>query len=142
MTRERWRLTAASELYLVSDLGRVRKIGGKILKPWPNSRGYLYVDLGSRCRGRAVHRLVCEAFVARIPAGDHVDHLDFDRTNNAASNLRPLHPIENSVRWAARVNGRNVWETPDDLPDEPPEPLTPDELAELAADWTEQEPAA
>lgn len=131
MTAEEWRPCPPAPAYHVSNLGRVRSPRGRILRPWANPRGYLYVDLSKRCRGRSVHGLVAEAFLGPRPPGAEPDHVDHDRTNNAASNLRWLHRLVNAVRWADRVNGRNVWETPDDVPEETLEPLSPEERAEL-----------
>jgi hypothetical protein len=145
VTAERWKLCAMHAGYLVSDQGRVRRIGGGILTPQRSSRGYAKLHLGRQLQA-SVHVLVAATFLGPRPLGHHVDHLDFDRWNNAASNLRYLRAAENSVRWAGRTSdGRNVWATPDS----PPElwgvaegeldPLTDDELAAIAAAW---QPAA
>ena len=136
--REVWRLCTRHPGYLVSSHGRVRRIGGGILKPWPNPRGYLYVDLGKTRRGQPVHQLVAEAFLGPRPPGCEPDHEDHDRTNNAADNLRWWHRLVNAVRWADRVDGRNVWETPDSCTDERLPPMTDEERAELdrsLAEW-------
>lgn len=134
---ETWRLCPRHPAYLVSDRGRVRRIGRLPLKPYVNTRGYLYVDLGRSVRGQSVHGLVAETFLGPRPAGHDVDHLDWNRHNNAVSNLRYLRSLENAVRWKDRDSaGRNVWETPDDrvAPPEGHAPLT-------AAAWLD-EPAA
>jgi len=91
-------------LYQVSNMGRVkslertviRKNGRKftvrerILKPFPNHKGYLQVSLcDSRGKEKTVkvHRLVCEAFYKNPENKPCVNHIDEDKTNNAASNL-------------------------------------------------------
>lgn len=132
--REVWRLCTRDSAYIVSDLGRVRRIGGRILSPAPNSRGYLKVTLSRRRQAYVAH-LVAEAFLGPRPAGHDVDHLDWQRTNNAVTNLRYIRSLENAVRWKDRVNGRNVWATPDELNEQPEDhvPMTDDELAEFAA---------
>lgn len=131
MTAEEWRPCQPHPAYQVSNLGRVRSPRGVILRPWANPRGYLYVDLGRKCRARSVHNLVADAWLTPRPAGAEPDHIDHDRTNNTAANLRWLHRLVNAVRWADRVGGRNVWETPDDVPERALEPLSPEERAEL-----------
>lgn len=141
--REVWRLCRRHPAYLVSSYGRVRRIGRGILTPYPNPRGYLYVDLGKRLRGQPVHQLVAELFHGSQPPGCEPDHIDHDRTNNAASNLRWWHRRVNAVRWANRANGRNVWETPDSRPEDllgdyQLDELSPAERAELdrtLAEW-------
>lgn len=112
---EVWRLSPRHPGYLVSDHGRVRRIGGGILRPQRTTRGYLKVHLGRRCQV-SLHVLVAETFHGPRPLGHHADHLDYDRHNNRAENLRWLPALVNSVRWAGREGGRNVWETPDDVP--------------------------
>ena len=62
--------------YEVSDLGRVRNINGRVLKPFTKSHSYLAVDLhhGDAMRRAYVHRLVLESFgtgavaVRKVPA--------------------------------------------------------------------------
>jgi len=106
--RETWRLCTQHAGYLVSDQGRVRRIGGGILKPQRNTKGYLKISLG-RGRQRLVHRLVAEAFHGPGPAGHDVDHLNWDRKDNRAANLRWLHHLENAVRWNGWDGKRIVW---------------------------------
>lgn len=135
---ERWVLSPRNPNYLVSDHGRVRRIGGRILRPQRNTRGYHKVHLGAGMQ-QLLHVVVAEAFHGRRPAGHDVDHIDFNRHNNHADNLRWLPSPDNRVRWAHRTNdGRNVWLTPDDLPDDvTPEdnrPITAAEWAEFAAE--------
>jgi hypothetical protein len=48
-------------------------------------RAYLFV--GGRQRARFVHRLVVEAFIATIPIGMEVNHLDGVKVNNTPGNL-------------------------------------------------------
>jgi hypothetical protein len=132
---EEWRPCPPNPAYQVSNLGRVRRAKtGRVLKPWASDRGYLYVDLSRKCRGRSVHGLVALAFLGDRPVAHDVDHLDWDRRNNAAANLRYLHRLVNAVRWADRTpDGRNVWETPDTPAPDDHEPLTEQERAELDA---------
>lgn len=92
------------ELYEVSNYGRVRSkdrvvkvpfgrrgiVRGKILKPQPNSRGYLRIFLfdGTGKQKRIfVHRIVAQNFLDNPFNLPVVNHLDFDFTNNRADNL-------------------------------------------------------
>lgn len=103
MTREVWRDIAGYEgLYQASNLGRIRSLDrtirrngidvhwkGRILQPkvpYP----YLGVMLSKNGKARSfrVHRLVAMAFVPNPDNLPVVDHIDSDKTNNAASNLR------------------------------------------------------
>lgn len=74
--------------YEVSSEGEIRS-GKHILKPRPNSNGYLYLTLyreGERHTKR-VHLLVAEAFYGQRPPGMVSRHLNGVRTDNRAENL-------------------------------------------------------
>lgn len=86
-------------LYKVSDRGNVysvvrkdargNKIGGRMLKPSPNTGGYLHLQLcknGIR-EDKLIHRLVLEAFVENPNNLPDVNHRDEVKTNNELSNL-------------------------------------------------------
>ena len=104
MTKEIWRDIEGYEgLYQVSDQGRVKslertfidKIGREryvkecILKPVIDQYGYLLVSLyaGGKQKVHKVHRLVCQAFHDNQENKPCVNHIDENKTNNAASNL-------------------------------------------------------
>lgn len=99
---EEWRpVPEFEEYYEVSSLGRVRSIENKqriktratrpkVLSQTDNGNGYLFVQFhinGSR-KNRYVHRLVAEAFVENPEKFPVVDHINHDRKDNRASNLR------------------------------------------------------
>jgi hypothetical protein len=97
---ERWLPVVGYEgLYDVSDLGNVRSLprqtvtgvhGGQVLKPWPGTRGYLYVTLSRNGKQshRQVHRLVLEAFHGPCPEGQEGRHGPNGKLDNRASVLR------------------------------------------------------
>jgi hypothetical protein len=82
--------------YAVSDEGYVMNMKtGHILRLLDDSRGYARVDLHGK--HRKVHRLVAERFLpGPTQEGLVVDHIDRNRLNNHASNLRWVTSKENS----------------------------------------------
>ena len=116
---ERWSDVEGYEgLYQVSPEGQVRRLRKdprvapyRILKPvitQGKNRGYAQVTLskGNVRTSHSVHRLVAKAYVD----GDHnlsVDHIDNDRTNNNAANLRWVSLAENTLASWPRANGRS-----------------------------------
>lgn len=96
--------------YEASSLGRVRRVAGVdsrgrhwrggVLKPRPNVHGYLSVCLSVSgvAKRRTVHSLVCSAFHGERPKGLEVGHLDGDKANNAASNLRWMTRLDNEFQ--------------------------------------------
>lgn len=113
MTFEIWRPVAKFEaLYEISDAGRVRSFDrtiyrkdgsvelkkGRIMKPSLSAYGYQIVSLcdhGKRTMA-IVHRLVAMAFLGD-PNGRHVNHIDFNKTNNSVNNLEWVTPKENTA---------------------------------------------
>jgi HNH endonuclease/NUMOD4 motif len=90
-TAEEWKPVPDSHLE-VSSLGRVRSNAwGKtsILKPYPNTTGYLLVNWRSNGKrfSRLVHRLVLEAFRGPCPADYESRHRDGSQVNNILDNL-------------------------------------------------------
>lgn len=81
-TRRPWH---QAQQHLVS-----RDLGGMLLNPRKNDKGYAYVDVREpRCKPRRLllHRLVLEAFHGSRPAGLEGCHKDDDIENNAPDNL-------------------------------------------------------
>lgn len=98
---EQWRPIPGFPHYWVSDLGNVRsenRHAPKLLSPYVNSNGYLTVQLHHADRTRIVnvHRLVLEAFHSPEP-GQQCLHIDGDKLNNRADNLRPGDWSENQL---------------------------------------------
>ena len=101
---EAWKTIEQFAGYEVSDAGNIRRYlkSGKtrLLKPWKNDQGYQYVSLYSNRKQHniRIHRLVAIAFVAGQHAStDVVDHIDGDRENNAANNLRWTNASTNNA---------------------------------------------
>ena len=112
MKNEEWRDVVGYEgLYQVSSEGRVKSLerklshwrGGeriqkeRILKPAVYG-GYLSVGLcaGGKRKMLRVHRLVCQAFHKNPENKPCVNHIDENKTNNAASNLEWCTTKENN----------------------------------------------
>lgn len=113
---EEWRDIKGYEgLYQVSNLGRVRSLRFKkvrILKPW-GSHGYKHIEL---CVNNSrfvtgVHRLVAEAFIPNIGGYDCVDHIDTNKENNKASNLRWCSHKENSNNEITKKHMKDWFNT-------------------------------
>lgn len=91
--------------YAVSDLGRVKRIAaepayrcGKPLKPKIRKDGYPEVTLyvNSEASFFMVHQLVCRTFHGECPAcKDEIGHIDGNRANPDAANLRWVTKEEN-----------------------------------------------
>ena len=102
-------------IYQVSPEGQVRRIRKdprvskyKVLKPVTTSGGYQQVTLSKNNirTSHFVHRLVALAFVD----GDKslcVDHIDADRQNNHAWNLRWVTLADNTLASYPRAFGRS-----------------------------------
>ena len=96
MSNEVWKpvpIHEVSHLYEVSHLGDVRNIKRRsLLKGKLDKYGYKQVCIHVRGMNYkkffSVHRLVAGAFIPLVEHMDQVDHIDRDRTNNHAENLR------------------------------------------------------
>lgn len=78
-------------LYSIDRAGAVfSHASGKLLKPYPNHRGYLMVQLYKDGKGRRinVHRLVAQTYIPNPDNLPEVDHIDTNRQNNKVENLR------------------------------------------------------
>jgi hypothetical protein len=87
--------------YYISNLGRVKTITKgnkkeKILKP-DYSNNYGRVRIGkSNSKLKFVHHLVAYAFLGSRPEGLVIDHIDRNKLNNKADNLKYCTIIENN----------------------------------------------
>lgn len=106
---EIWKNAVGFNGYQVSTLGRIRSMRRrtcKILRARPLPLGYVQIGLfrddGSR-KPTFLHRLILMTFVGPAPEGKpHVNHIDFNRSNNRLSNLEWISRAENQ-RHTARA---------------------------------------
>jgi len=99
-------------VYMASDFGNIKSLdreaspgkgngfkSGRILKPSPDTNGYLIVGLyrNGKHNTRKVHSLVAESFLGHKPCGYSIviDHKDNDKLNNRAVNLQLISVREN-----------------------------------------------
>lgn len=105
---EKWRPIDKKGKYFVSSLGRIKSYHGvkaRLLKPYLNQYGYLRVDIClSKRYTFSVHRLVAYAFVENDnpQKQDTIDHIDGNKSNNQASNLRWLSREDNVRAYYSR----------------------------------------
>ena len=85
-------------------MGRVKNVSGMVHRGSANIDGYRRV--GIQGKNYLVHRLVARVFHGPPPstAHTHVNHIDRDKANNAASNLEYVTPSANARHaWAAET---------------------------------------
>lgn len=95
-----WKSIDENPNYIVSNNGRVRRVGCDRDHSTRIHDGYELVDLYSNGRRstRRVHRLVANAFLPNPDNMPEVDHLDGNKTNNSADNLEWVSTKENCRR--------------------------------------------
>lgn len=103
---EQWKVVKGFENYLVSSLGNVKTINGKLKKVvYDSKNNYGYVELWKNNKGKKfrIHRLVAETFIPNTLGKEQVNHIDGDKKNNCVSNLEWVTPKEN-IRHAIENN--------------------------------------
>lgn len=112
MNMEVWKeIDGYNQRYEVSNYGRVRskdmvvngrlqnchKIKGRILKPHTDKEGYkgIVLCINQKRKTFRLHRLVAAAFIPNPDNKPCVDHIDGDKSNNRADNLRWVTTKEN-----------------------------------------------
>lgn len=84
--------------YAVNENGKIKnKSTGQILKPIKMNNGYQKVNIKNdstkEFKTALIHRLVCSAFGGKKKP--EVDHIDRNKNNNSASNLRFVSHAQN-----------------------------------------------
>ena len=98
--------------YEVSNFGNVRNLETKrILKPQTRNHGYLGVWLYAEKKGKqfSIHRLVAEAFCERCEGQNEVNHLNENKADNRAENLKWCTRKENCAYGEILANKRMAW---------------------------------
>lgn len=91
-----WKKVRERENYSVSTEGTVRNDKtGRILKPHKGTAGYYQVMLGRKTSPLYVHRLVAQAFIQNPNNLPQVDHINGNKLDNRAENLRRLSVSDN-----------------------------------------------
>jgi hypothetical protein len=109
LLKPRWKAVADS-FYLISDFGVVRnEKTGRELKPYPNNKGYLYVELQIKGDQKRfyIHRLVAQYFVDGYKDGLVVNHKDCDKQNNYYQNLEWISVRDNCIHAHKNGMGKN-----------------------------------
>jgi hypothetical protein len=119
---EVWKIIDGFDEYEVSNLGKVRSVDrisiqvrngkecevhfkGKIRKT-SNRNGYKILPLWkNNCQtGHKIHKLVVEAFIRPLEPDEEINHIDFDKQNNAVENLEIVSRAGNM--YHATIGGR------------------------------------
>jgi hypothetical protein len=88
--------------YCVSNIGQIFSMHtNKMLKPNISRNGYVYVVLsdGGKLTTKKIHRLVAETFIPNPNNLPQVNHIDGNKSNNAAINLEWVTAKENAEHF-------------------------------------------
>ena len=103
-------LQNVSDCYQISDSGILYGVGGRITNPVTNKYGYLTAVMSQwpmrKNKYVRLHKLVALAFIpntlAKMERGLEIDHIDGDKLNNCATNLRLVTKKQN-------IHNPNTW---------------------------------
>ncbi len=88
---EQWKQIVDFPNYEVSNMGNIRNRKTKrVLKPFLNYFGYLMIGLSIKGKtySKLIHRLVAKAFISNPDNKPTVDHINQNKWDNRAENLR------------------------------------------------------
>lgn len=104
---EVWRTLPFDSRYMVSSYGRIKSnvySYERILNPSVNKSGYAHTIIGGKQYN--IHRLVALTFIPTNDTSLTVDHIDGNKLNNRADNLRWCTQSENINFPIAKENKR------------------------------------
>lgn len=103
---EVWKPVNEFQNYEISNFGRVKnRKTGRVFTGANDAYGYVHVRLvkDGKFHLRKIHRLVAEAFIPTTSTDLVVDHIDGDKKNNKAENLRWVTYSENARYYVKSV---------------------------------------
>jgi len=109
---EEWKSIDGYELYSVSNYGNIKNNKTQKIKiPQIDYKGYKRVQLrnGDKVKNFRIHRLVAIYFLENINNYCDVDHIDRDKLNNNASNLRWVSSSLNCRNRKKRTNSTSKY---------------------------------
>ncbi len=104
---EEFRICIENNNYSVSNFGRLRNNKtSKIIKGYKNKQGYVMAHISDDGVGvsKSIHRFVATAFIPNPLNKIQVDHIDGNRSNNNAYNLRWATQSENQQNRGIQSN--------------------------------------
>ncbi len=102
--------------YLLNQQGECYR-NGKKLKPYPNSKNYLKIDVwtnGKREKQYFLHRMIAEVFIPNPKNHPQVNHIDGDKRNNSVQNLEwcdGSHNIQHAINSLGKMTDMNHGRT-------------------------------
>jgi hypothetical protein len=103
----RWAIIGKATNYEISDTGLVRNRKTGLIRKLSFSDGYCSVGIvrNGKFRMCSVHRLVVEAFIAKIPVNREVNHINGIRHDNRVENLEIVTRLRNVQHsWERRMS--------------------------------------
>jgi hypothetical protein len=100
LVTEVWKEIEGYSGYFVSNIGNVKGLYGRNLKPMLNKvTGYLQVNLRSNnvAKTYRIHYLVANAFLSKVEGKSQINHKDGNKLNNELSNLERVTARENRL---------------------------------------------